>query len=623
MKRLAPLAVPVRQPLSGTYDLIVPAAATSGADVLAQIDLYDADALLFSDQINLSRASARDGFARRVVERTGLDLADVSDGLLALYGGIPALYATNVGGYGAGPAPPSDPLDDPATLAAALALLDRPDVLDAAAKATADLGYVAPPGAETLPSLLYLVLTSRLLDRPINLSVTGPSGAGKTHLVASVARLFPAEALYSLNALSERALVYSTTDLEHRFLIVGEAAALHRDGIGASLLRSLAWEGKIRYETVEKTNDGLKARLIEKPGPTGFITTTTKALDDELETRVFEVTVPDTPEATRVILKALAHRANGGASKEPDLAGWHAAQHWLATRGERRVTIPFGERLAELVPADAVRMRRDFGQLLALIQTHAILHQRQRQRTPDGAIIADHRDYAAVAALVGPIFGAIAAEGVTAAIRDAVNAVASLTLKNAAPATAGMVAAHLGIDKSAASRRINRAIARGWLVNDEKRNGHPAQLRLGDPLPSDRPALPDPSTLFPSFFAATVQRSDDLPHPDCQNTVAGTVAQPLTCATVPPDDGTVDQEPLQSENDVQRSVQRCLANADARNGPTVAPLHEKSRGKAIPCPSCGGDATVDGDPSRPLVATCLSCQHSWFAPAAGDAWGEL
>ena len=45
--------------------------------------------------------------------------------------------------------------------------------------------------------------------------------------------------------------------------------------IATYLIRTLLSEGRLRYETVEKTKDGLVARVIEREGPTGLIVTTT------------------------------------------------------------------------------------------------------------------------------------------------------------------------------------------------------------------------------------------------------------------------------------------------------------------------------------------------------------
>ena len=56
-----------------------------------------------------------------------------------------------------------------------------------------------------------------------------------------------------------------------------------------------------------------------------------------------------------------------------DLPPWLALHSWLEG-AEHRVAIPFAADLAERIPPVAVRLRRDFGQLLALIRAHAILH---------------------------------------------------------------------------------------------------------------------------------------------------------------------------------------------------------------------------------------------------------
>ena len=56
--------------------------------------------------------------------------------------------------------------------------------------------------------------------------------------------------------------------------------------------------------------------------------------------------------------------------------------------------------LAEAIPPVAVRLRRDFGQLLGLIRSHAILHQATRDRDAAGRIIATLEDYEVVRSLV-------------------------------------------------------------------------------------------------------------------------------------------------------------------------------------------------------------------------------
>ena len=74
--------------------------------------------------------------------------------------------------------------------------------------------------------------------------------------------------------MSEHALAYSEEPLAHKVLVLYEAIALRNEFV-AYLVRSLLSEGRVRYETVEKTKEGLRARLIEREGPTGLLVTTT------------------------------------------------------------------------------------------------------------------------------------------------------------------------------------------------------------------------------------------------------------------------------------------------------------------------------------------------------------
>lgn len=513
--------------------------------------------VLASDRINLDRERDR----RRFAERAGnaavaADLLLVRERLLDELAGPPASERDQ------------DERPDPEALAAGLALLDAPRLLDRVTETVAALGWAPPPGGEHLPRLLYLVYTARLLPRPVNAVVDGPSGAGKTHLVQTVARLFPADALVALTGMSERALLYLDADLKHKVLIVNEAAGLHRDGIGAAIMRSVAWEGHVVYPTVEKTRDGqLVSRTLRLEGPTALVTTTTKGLEPELETRLLRVSVPDTLEATRAILAAQAQRANGTEPEPPDLAPWHAAQWWLEHEGVRTVTIPYAERLAALVPAREVRMRRDFPQLLTLIQAHALLHQRQRARDACGRLVATLEDYRAVYTLVAPLYEALASGGVTPAVREAVEVVADLCAGDPErTVSVAELARSLHVDKASASRRATRAIRLGYLVNLETRRGYPARLRPGEPLPERIPALPDSTALEscctpPQCNSATPGQDDG---PDAENPLQPACATPVQQCNDDGGAGCTVAQPLQSANAT------VFRDGDAETG---GPLH--------------------------------------------------
>ncbi len=370
-------------------------------------------------------------------------------------------------------------------------LLQNEHLLDRLNDTLSGLGLA---GDKRNARLLYLGLTSRLLSRPVNVVIEGPSAAGKNYLISCVQALFPPEAVYPLTASSERLLAFTEADLRQRVIIVGEASGLHHDGIGATLLRTLVWEGRLIYETVEKTEVGLRPRRIEKPGPTGFITTTTRALESELATRLLTITVRDDPDQTRLVLRETGRRAASGQT-DVDVVPFIAAQRWLAAAGVRDVVVPFAEILANEVDASTVRVRRDFTQLLTLIRSSALLHQQRRPRDAAGRVLATLEDYEVVYALVRDAFAAAITDDLTPAQRQAVEVVVAQFADTGGELTLRQVAERLGIDKGSASRRLARPLAKGYVLNVEDRRGRPGRYRPGEDLPNPREAIPTPETL--------------------------------------------------------------------------------------------------------------------------------
>ncbi|MEZ4521155.1 MAG: hypothetical protein R3A46_05875 [Thermomicrobiales bacterium] len=88
----------------------------------------------------------------------------------------------------------------------------------------------------------------------------------------------------------------------------------------------------MRYATVEKTGGGLRPVNIDREGPTGIITTSTRRVEPELETRLLTLQVADTADVTRAIMAADAARRNGHAPESPDLEPWHAFNTGLLTK---------------------------------------------------------------------------------------------------------------------------------------------------------------------------------------------------------------------------------------------------------------------------------------------------
>lgn len=404
---------------------------------------------------------------------------------------------------------PTEPTVDPVEARErAKALVGLDDIPKRAARELAEMGVA---GESAQLELLYLVLTSRVLDpplRPVSVVVKSLSAAGKSYLVDRSLQLFPARAFYFMTSMSERALVYDTEPLAHRMLVIAEATGMEGE-MQQLIIRSLLSEGKLVYLYVDKDEKNqLKTFRAERAGPTGLILTTTRAaVHPENETRLLSLSVTESVEQTRAVFHATAKRVKGEgkASAAHDLSQWHALQEWISV-AEHRVEIPYLLALADTVNCTVVRMRRDFTTVLALISARAILHQVTRERDAEGKIIATFEDYETVAGLIGELVSHGIQTSVPPKVRKVVEAVAARCQgpredRDPSPtfATAKDVAAALDVEKSAAHAWITRATHDGYLVNIETRRRQPAKLTLGDPLPSDTSALPTREQLETAF----------------------------------------------------------------------------------------------------------------------------
>ena len=113
---------------------------------------------------------------------------------------------------------------------------------------------------------------------------------------------------------------------------------------------------------------------------------------------------------------------------------------------------------------------------------------------------------------------------VSPTVRETCDAVAELwEVTGQKPVSVTELARHLGLDKSATSRRVRVAVEKGYLVNLEERRGKPALLTPGEPLPDEAPVLPRPEELtieknvcsIPPCNTATVQHlPGETPLPD-------------------------------------------------------------------------------------------------------------
>jgi hypothetical protein len=256
-------------------------------------------------------------------------------------------------------------------------------------------------------------MSSRVLAEPRVLSIveTGVSSVGKSYLMITVARLFSPECIEVITTGSPKALVFmvdkNSRALAHKIIILHETAGFiagsdSESNPSATLVREMLSGGRIRHLISEKAADGgFVTRKIEVEGPISLITTSARAnLDPEMENRLLEVPVDESPEATVKIQQAqlsgdTRRKAEAAAGAVEELVEF---QRWLQLEEGLRVIIP--DELLEAIAAvggipSTVQTRRDVPLFLLAVKACAAIHLARRKLDAEGRVLAEFEDYEA------------------------------------------------------------------------------------------------------------------------------------------------------------------------------------------------------------------------------------
>ena len=132
---------------------------------------------------------------------------------------------------------------------------------------------------------------------PCHVLILGPASIGKNYTASVALDLLPGEAKHTIDAGSSRVLIYDDAELQHRLLCFGESDSLPagEDYPAASAIRGLLQDNRLHYQVSvrDRETDQFVVRDIDKPGPTAFLTTSTKRLGYQLDTRLLTVEVAD------------------------------------------------------------------------------------------------------------------------------------------------------------------------------------------------------------------------------------------------------------------------------------------------------------------------------------------
>jgi hypothetical protein len=263
------------------------------------------------------------------------------------------------------------------------------------------LGYV---GEETNKRLLYFVAVSRKLEDPLSAIVLSQSGAGKSGLTEVIERLCPPEDVVLLTRLTPQSLYYTEPGfLDRKLVIVEERYGSMEADYSIRVLQSR--KKLIAAAPVKDPQTGnMRTKVFTVEARAAFIeATTASSVNHENATRCFELLMDETEEQTKRIHERQRLVRTGRGLELRKEAGAITRRHWNAQRllEPLPVVIPFADKLS--FPSSWMRTRRDHARFLNLIEVSAFLHQHQRERSREGAIVASLADYEAAYGLAGEV----------------------------------------------------------------------------------------------------------------------------------------------------------------------------------------------------------------------------
>lgn len=422
--------------------------------VVLDVRLADPEApgpLPHTDRVDLVSARARLRLAGELADHFGRERRDV-------LGHLRVLLDQSEREAASAPGPSAAPELSPERRARAHGLLARETLLEDAAAALEALGHI---GEDALKRLALLVAVSRLLARPLSAILLAPSGSGKSQLLDAIEALTPPEAVRYLSRLTGQALFYAEPgSLAHKLVLIDEQAGASEADYS---LRTLQSKG---YLTQRAAGRG----EVRVDGPIALMSGTTSSdLNPENLSRCLELVLDASPAQTRRIQAAQRAASAGERRARLDPEPWHDAQRLLEPLG---VVIPYAEQLS--FPARTTHDRRGNQKLLGLVESHALLHQQQRERTRQGAVVAARADYAAVYRLLAP---QLEAERADLSPRGA-EAYRWLCAQAQARATRRELQAGLGCGYNTAKRALAELCAQELVARSDA--GPPAVYRVLD-----------------------------------------------------------------------------------------------------------------------------------------------
>jgi DNA primase len=246
-------------------------------------------------------------------------------------------------------------------------------------------------GEDENKTFLFVVGASHIQENPLNALIQGSSGSGKTNLLKGIFKIMPEESKKIYSRCSEKMLYNVPKYYFKNKLICFEDV----DGLGEEAeyaWRELVSNGElisgVSYKD-EKGNIGIKELTVY--GPITSIACTTKgAIYADNMSRLFLIAIDESKEQTQKINEYQAKEASGQINKQEQQQAIKQLQNYIRILAPYQVHNPHATKLK--LPEGIRDERRLYRLYLYFIDMITVLHQYQRNKTPQGKLIATKQD---------------------------------------------------------------------------------------------------------------------------------------------------------------------------------------------------------------------------------------
>jgi len=435
------------------------------------------------DKINLISSRSRSAFLRRVAKKSGFAFDEIDK---ALIDAISKSEQTKKNYK----SKPVNPLDNTPEIIKqrAMEMLKSPDLMDIISQ---DIEKIGIAGETDLRKQLYIIMTSRILEKPLSGIAYGTSASGKSYMIETIAKLMPDEAVIRAHDITQEALYYLPENaLVHKIIIAGERIEDKRTRSGKAedntkALREILASGKLtKMVTLKSVTGTPKTKIINQNGPIVYLESTTSTkIHDEDATRLLPLITDESANQTETIVRSIKEEAKGKVANTrliEDVFQIHkTAQRLLKPL---KVIIPYVDSLK--LPLNVVSTRRVFNQFVSFIKSVALLRQYQKEIKKDDEneyIEADFMDYEISFHLVSKIFGRIYSP-INQKSRELLLVIEEKT-KDLAGNFDGFTIQKLtnwiGISEASVRRRLKELVFKG--IIEEKKDSKPFTYKLEKP----------------------------------------------------------------------------------------------------------------------------------------------